>query len=478
MRLIDNLLVGEQNGTAGSSYTHRPTGVDGHSAQVRATSERFPSLMMEGWPSDFEKAYKQVPNDVTQKGMTVLAQWSPTHEKVVFWVTLSQAFGGRTPPTSFARYPAWFCWALVVLYAIPASHCVDDMIAIERGCFVVVGWRAWRAFVKLAGWDISDAKSPFPSNSFTVIGVKLNLSALPTGAAVVMIAEKRIEALELLITSILTANRLGSGQVASLFGKLGFSLTATFGRFGRAKLRPISRRAYEGHTMLNYQLQECLVWWMRFLKTYTPRPVPFRLRMKHLTRSYSDGEGSLAGVGVAVWSTRISSPVAGYMKVPPDIRDLWQRRAGNGVYRDIFLVEAIGPLMILEEFTHLVEDAMWVHYIDNSGAQYALVNGPSSIMSADVIIGETWMRIEKVGAWAFFDRVESEANPIDGVSRGKYNGPWKPQDLKRHMEFPSAVLKSLQNIEYESILSSTFRTTSMSFAFAPKSTFSSSTSRE
>ena len=53
------------------------------------------------------------------------------------------------------------------------------------------------------------------------------------------------------------------------------------------------------------------------------------------------------------------------------------------------------------------------------------MRGSSSILAGDVIVGETWRKIQKLGAYFYVDRVESEANPVDGLSRGKREGPWQ-----------------------------------------------------
>ena len=72
-----------------------------------------------------------------------------------------------------------------------------------------------------------------------------------------------------------------------------------------------------------------------------------------------------------------------------------------------------------------MKDALWLHFIDNEAAQHALVRGSSSVQSGDVVVGETWKRIQALGAYFYVDRVESEANPVDGLSRGRREGPWK-----------------------------------------------------
>ena len=68
---------------------------------------------------------------------------------------------------------------------------------------------------------------------------------------------------------------------------------------------------------------------------------------------------------------------------------------------------------------------MWLHYIDNVAAEYALVKGSSTIRSGDVVVGETWRHIQNPGIYSYFDRVASEPNPVDGLSRGRSSGPWQ-----------------------------------------------------
>ena len=250
----------------------------------------------------------------------------------------------------------------------------------------------------------------------------------------------RLQALDKMLLQILLQGRLASGQAASLSGKLGFTITGTFGKVGRAKIRPILRRAYSSYQRLTYQLQCCLIWWRKFFRCYEPRPIPMSLQHLPTIISYSDGEGSQAGVGVAAWCPWLQHPVAAYARVPQVVRDMWGSMAGKDTYRDIFLVEAVGPLLILEAFPKLVKDALWIHFIDNSGSEASLVSGSSSIDAGDHIVGMTWERIAKRRLWPYFDRVESEANPVDKLSRGVSSGPWR---RVIDVEFPTRELMAL-----------------------------------
>ena len=93
-------------------------------------------------------------------------------------------------------------------------------------------------------------------------------------------------------------------------------------------------------------------------------------------------------------------------------------------FNDIFEVEAIGPLLILENFGNELKGRVWLHVIDNAASLSALVRGSSSVLSGERITGLTWGRIAGLGCYPWFDRVESASNPVDGLSRGALQGPW------------------------------------------------------
>ena len=138
-----------------------------------------------------------------------------------------------------------------------------------------------------------------PSSKFDVIGLCMDLSAFPNSDIVVRITLRRIQSLVQLVEQILRQGRLSSGQAASLTGKLGFAITATFGRVGRARMRPLFRRAYSNAVAVNEEIKSCLLWWLQFFRNYRPRPVPAYINSLPYIVSYSDGEGQAAGVGVA-----------------------------------------------------------------------------------------------------------------------------------------------------------------------------------
>lgn len=215
--------------------------------------------------------------------------------------------------------------------------------------------------------------------------------------------------------------QLGLGEASDVAGALGFSLCATFGRFGRAKLRPYIRRSTELRLGTNRQIEMANDCWLKILVNFSPREVPTFAERREVVVTYSDGEGVGAGLGIAPWSSKCKEgSLVAYCMIPESVRQLWDKQTQEE-HRDIFLIEAIGPLVLLTTFPKLLRGTVWTHYIDNVGAEYALVKRSSSIRAGDVIVGETWRRIQELNVLPYFDRVASESNP----TRGRRSGPWQ-----------------------------------------------------
>ena len=73
------------------------------------------------------------------------------------------------------------------------------------------------------------------------------------------LAEDRFLKLSRAAISVLSSRSLTAGLAGQLVGQFGFSCSQFFGRWGRAKLRPFSRRQHEpGRFALNDQLRSAL----------------------------------------------------------------------------------------------------------------------------------------------------------------------------------------------------------------------------
>ena len=148
-----------------------------------------------------------------------------------------------------------------------------------------------------------------------------------------------------------------------------------------------------------------------------------------LAISYSDGEGEFAGVGISLLLPD-GRCLGGYIRVPDELRRYWTQVRDLSDARDISQVEGVGPLLVLWNFGMHMKNHPWVHFIDNEGALAALAKGSSSVLSGEVIVGLTHELAAELGVIAWFDRVDTHSNPVDKLSRGKMDGPWKLQRIR------------------------------------------------
>ena len=91
------------------------------------------------------------------------------------------------------------------------------------------------------------------------------------GGLSVRISEKRRTDLRDRVNAAIAGDSLTKAEAASLAGKLSFAQFHTFGKFGRAYLVQLYRRAASGMGALGGRLREDLVWWSAFLAESKPR---------------------------------------------------------------------------------------------------------------------------------------------------------------------------------------------------------------
>ena len=150
--------------------------------------------------------------------------------------------------------------------------------------------------------------------------------------------------------------------------------------------------------------------------------IPTNLSERRRIVSNSDGEGSEAGVGLALWENKTQVVRAGVLRVPEEVRILWDRQKNLVRFNDMFEIEAIGPLFLLENFPDVSRYSLWLHILDNAAALSNLVNGSSSVIQGDILIGATWSQVQRLQVFPWFDRVDSKSNPVDGLSRDGWMG--------------------------------------------------------
>ena len=132
--------------------------------------------------------------------------------------------------------------------------------------------------------------------------------------------ETRVQTISDTILMHLEQGILTAGAAGKLYGRLSATSSQTNDKYGRAKLSPIKKRQYQHFCSdLTNQLRSALCWWLAALRDRDPRPVPMnRVLRCDPVITYSDGEGSCAGVGVAIFGKSLGTtqPRPVYLEVP------------------------------------------------------------------------------------------------------------------------------------------------------------------
>ena len=222
VRNIDDGKARGHNEDSANTATHRPADLDLIASLSRRVAERFPNCPMAGFPSDFKGAYRQVTADPYQAQDFTVVAWDTELDCMVFMLAVTQLFGSGNAQLDFTRFPEFCCRALATFFAIPAVHCVDDVIVIELLSFVDLGFSSWRKFADLCGWDVPDSKSPPPSQLFRALGAMMDFSTYPKGPICIRPAEDRLTELMEILQRILTERALAPALAGKIYGKLVF----------------------------------------------------------------------------------------------------------------------------------------------------------------------------------------------------------------------------------------------------------------
>ena len=114
--------------------------------------------------------------------------------------TLSRVPGGpytvfKSCPVNFARVPDWCCHVLATMAGLATSHCVDDVLAVDRKTAIFSGWLVWRVLAAFCGWVVLDSKSPLPSQVHRILGATSDLSLTRSGPPTLSISQDRVSQL-------------------------------------------------------------------------------------------------------------------------------------------------------------------------------------------------------------------------------------------------------------------------------------------
>ena len=177
-----------------------------------------------------KKKYKQVPAEPSLAGFGGNDAMAPAE-------TLSRVPGG--PYTVFLveslaqlisrEFQIWCCHVLATMAGLASSHCVDDVLAVDRRTTIFSGWLVWRVLAACCGWVVPDVKSPLPSQVHRILGATSDLSQTPSGPPTLSISQDRVSQLTCMVKDVLESGHLHPATAGKLWERLGCSWQANCG---------------------------------------------------------------------------------------------------------------------------------------------------------------------------------------------------------------------------------------------------------
>jgi len=250
-----------------------------------------------------------------------------------------------------------------------------------------------------------------------ILGVTYDLIAM-----VLRIKAERKKEINLEIDGILGHNVLEPGKAGKLKGKLMFAASQLWGKVGRAFLLAVSERQYSkfAESVLGMALRAALVQWKKLITNGPPRQISALVERKADVVIFTDGffpdprkkEKGDPRVGASFFS-RVLEHAAQFSEVIPlDVIEQWLHRETQ-----IFMVELIATVLVLETFRHYLKDKYVLLFVDAEAAEGALVKGYSSRTDVSLLVGRFWDLAQELNCSIYIDRVPTDANCSDAPSR-------------------------------------------------------------
>ena len=424
-------------------------------AAARELGISFPALTLA--LCDLAMAYRTVPT--SQPWLTTMAFYDPraTPPGPRYYYLPGHNFGLVSAVVNFNRFPELVVVIARVLVALPAEHYYDDFIvpdlqiagrsgldSIETIILHLADGvrRSPRALVRAPELDPEKTEETAPSN--TLLGVVCDLSRahLPEAVVSFRVDAERVAAVLASFETAFAAGTLSPHEASRLRGKLFFVLSAAFGAVGRAATLPLVQRQYRdtSHSFLaGSELHHSLLFFQALLPrlprlslAVVPSDEPPLLiytdasfsRKRNLRRLGASAAvdlpgGSLSGALGAVVFDPVTNEVR-YAAAQPNwaiLLSSW--RVDRKTY--IAELEELAAIAVYSTYPDLVQGRKVHHFIDNTVALSALVNGYSGKLELAKMTNIFYMQMIGLRASVYFDYVPSKANIADLPSRARFD---------------------------------------------------------
>ena len=402
IRLIDDFRASGVNAIVETDDTNIPENLDVFFAISSFLRLAAPGCNLKCATLDFSHAYKHVPIQENQKEFATIVVAPPAGSLKIATLR-TQPFGSKRAPANWSRVTNFVKWLLLVVFRIVISVYVDDIFLIEPSETIDSAFGTVKTVCKRLGFVLEDAKEQLPSINLNLLGAEILISE---DVITARLPERKKAELLNELRQVLSKGTLTPAQAAKLRGRLGYSQSLMFGRFGRALMTEFTARRYSKNTTrfhpINDGIRESIKWWIGTISATTPRKITLNPKKPILVYADACGEGHIGIVIFFDGSRKIM-----HTHLPERFHDEF----------GIFEFELAGMILAITVASLLKPGHPVLMCGDNNSAIAALVRGNCDTTIGRMLTAVFWAVAAFYGTPVWIEEVRSKFNIADPPSR-------------------------------------------------------------
>ena len=383
---------------------------------------------------DMTDAFRQSPVAPEHQGVNVVAFFAPTRGTWLFSEVYGLVYGMKSSVLHFNRFPALAAATARRMGGSATGSYVDDFSTVDFLGASGSGQKFANVVIRAMGGELGPDKHKPPRSQQVMLGVNVRMDAMKENGTIQFEPrEDTVHKITESAKSLLMKGTCTPAEAAKLRGTASWAAGNTFGRMARLGLRALKSRQYQKENTV--ELDEPLLMGLRFLVETLPELGPRSTRILGPTPKptvvYSDAswpENMTAEEAV----DRGEPPRLGWVIFTPGEKPrgfslelgkeftsiLFPRKT------QILAAEAVAVLTALVLTPELLEGREMVWFVDNEAALSSLIRGASKAEDVGHIAASTQLAMMEHSCAAWFEWIDSDSNPSDGLSRDGIRDLW------------------------------------------------------
>jgi hypothetical protein len=375
---------------------------------------------------DLEKAYWKVPN--SQPEFALVAQYDPVTRCARIMRVPGLSFGLVASVTSFNVLAEFTTHVARRLAAIVTGHYYDDYVTMDPGCAGTSAKESLHWLHRRLGFPFStdEEKCKPMADKVVFVGIVTDLRGFKDGLIRLDVKPGRVEKITA-IAGAMMGTQVPHAKLQSLVGKLQFTVSTIYGRFGRAAIQAIN--VSDGDARSGTLLHESLHFFVACLGTLRGKE---RRLGSHMARELSlvwsdamytaraDAEtmadviGYETGLGYIAYDVERVLKTAGRRTCPQEILLAMMAKMTY-----IGQLELIAILLVYWSEPERFAGRDVIHFVDNTSAIYCAIKDYSKSPDSARIVHCIHAVLVAFDINVWFEYVPSKENISDGPSRGE-----------------------------------------------------------